>query len=129
MPKLNFAQVLEAVMAVSELGRSAEAHRRMLQQRQTADEVALEAFRAALSPEQWQSVKEWDMFKVVSNRGHTWIIRTDHLVGNTYRIDYGGFCTGLVWTGEDYPRWDLFLAQALMLRTDEDEYLRVAYRA
>ena len=88
---------------------------------QSASLTALNVFRQSLTEEQMRSVSKNDYFDVMSNTGVRWRIFTNLIAGNLFR-DVGSvwyrFCVTLI-LDDEYPKWDQYLAQALMIRTDE----------
>lgn len=98
----------------------------------STNEVATQRFLSALSPDQKKSVRDHHRFEVVSDLGNRWVIRTDTTIGNVYALGAGlQFCTAFLLAALDEemgypPPGDLYLAQALVLRTDEAYFMRVA---
>lgn len=91
---------------------------------------AYQRFLAALSPIQQLANDVLGYVPVVSNLGHTWRIYTGGgYIGNVFNEYTQTFCCCHIRrsTIASIPIWDHFLAQALMLRTDENEFMRLAY--
>jgi hypothetical protein len=91
-------------------------------------------FLASLSSEQARSVAESEYFELTSNKGNTRRIFTKGYVGNTQilvrRFEFvgaRGYCAHIRQQYQEFPLGDHLLAQALMITTDEEAFLDVAY--
>lgn len=83
----------------------------------------------SLSPFQRISHAENQQFRVTSiQSGRAYVIYTSHAVQNICCLDNGRiYCCHLSPRIGEFPRADHILAQALMIRFSEDEFLRIAF--
>jgi len=88
------------------------------------EQKARELLLSALSPGQRYNLTRHGWFEVISNKGHRWVIRAD--VGVSYNVYHNRYKYCAHIRGGSVPKDDHLLAQALMLRTDENQFLRIA---
>ena len=91
----------------------------------------------SLNDEQQQMLEQRDYFEFRSSRGRAWRIYCNSgYMGNVYCLTTGQlYCCHIGssvrdWSGDtSWPYYDHFLAQALLIRTNEDAFLRLAFFA
>lgn len=89
---------------------------------------ARERLLAALDPQQVSDLRLHGYFHVRSDRGTLYKITAGNWTGNIRRTaDNQRFCMHLH-AGPEYPVDDHLLAQALLIRTDEIQFLKIAYK-
>ena len=92
-----------------------------------AQDTAMELLRLCLSKEQRDSLAEQELFIVTSNKGRRWRIKANGQSGNVELLDIAGNPLGRYCAHPpDVPDADAWLAQKLVLETDEDRWLRTA---
>ena len=118
--------------------RDAEARQRAVQaqaDREAARKRSEELLEFVLTDEQMADYRERGYFEVTSSKGRRWRIRARGQAGNVdLMLERGNerdatYCIHPRYSGGGVPDPDAHLAQALMLATDEDEFLRVANRS
>ena len=98
-----------------------------------SDELATSRLLASLTAEQCQTMRKYGWFEVMSNRNRRWRIYTHTYTGNCLLMPDSPsmqcYCAHLSYTVVmmSWPLADHLLAQALMIRTDEEAFLRIAY--
>lgn len=118
--------------------REAEAVRRQDEaqaERRAALKRSEELLEFVLTDEQMADYRERGYFEVTSSKGRRWRIRARGQAGNVDLMPEQGnerdatYCIHPRYGDGGVPDPDAHLAQALMLATDEDEFLRVANRS
>lgn len=115
---------VEARQAARE-GRYAAEVAQQLQARNRARDLLM----AHLDAQQKRDVLEHDWFEVCSDRGRRWRIRMQGIVGNVDLMPEVGserLASYCAHSPGDLPSSDHFLAQKLVLETDEQSFLNVA---
>lgn len=104
-------------------------------EREAARKRSEELLEFVLTDEQMADYRERGFFEVVSSKGRRWRIRARGQAGNVDLMPETGnerdatYCIHPRYSDGGVPDPDAHLAQALMLATDEDEFLRVANRS
>jgi hypothetical protein len=111
--------------------RITQQERRQSVSEKEAQKVARKRLMASLTNEQRMQYEANGYFDVTSNLGTTFRLHADNHVGNIFQlpkgvIRTGRFCMHLSNRFESFPNEDHLLAQALMIRTDEVAFRRIA---
>ena len=112
----------------AEQRRYLEAYRARHERRKAAEKKAEALFLSCLTGEQKKQLDKDNSFKVIGSGGkNRYIISCSSTVENVYRTRYGKPC--IIYCAA--PRatsicWDIWLAQKLILESDEPAFLKVA---
>lgn len=100
--------------------------------REEVNARAWDRLMASLSEQQQRSVRENGWFEIKSNLGNRWRIATSGFSANCIKMNNAcnsgrPYCAHLRMGYHVWPLGDHLLAQALMIRTDEDRFIRIAH--